>query len=101
MYSPTRIFANPVIDSKSSKQLEYKDLINNKIYKKVLLKSFTKELDQLAQGKCGYKGTNTIFFIAKNALPEGRKATCSRLVFDYTLQKEDQNCTRLTVVVIV
>eukprot|EP00957_Ditylum_brightwellii_P122090 9310968-Ditylum_brightwellii.AAC.1 len=86
MYSPARIFARAVIDPKSDKQLEYKDLISDEKCREVWMKSFTKELDQLAQGKCGYNGTNTIFFIAKNEMPAGRKATYGRIVYDYRPQ---------------
>ena len=68
-----------------------------KIYKDVWTKSFTKELDQLAQGKCGYHSTNTICFIPKNKVPQGRKATYDRLAVDYRPQKADPNKTGLTV----
>ena len=49
------------------------------------------------QGKCGYTRTNTIYFIPRNKVPQGRKATYGRIVVDYRPQKADPNRTRLTV----
>ena len=44
------------------KQIDYKELINNKQYTQVWTNSFTKELAQLAQGLKNINGTDTIFF---------------------------------------
>eukprot|EP00957_Ditylum_brightwellii_P088585 6747557-Ditylum_brightwellii.AAC.1 len=86
-----------ITDLKTGKQLEYRDLVRDTRYKAVWEKAFTKELNQLAQGQRGYKVTNTISFIHKNAMPEGRKVTYRHIVCNYRPQKEDPNCVRLTV----
>ena len=52
-------------------ELEYQDLIKIKKYRDVRKWSFTKELDQMAQGKCSHKGTNTVKCIACSAMPAG------------------------------
>eukprot|EP00957_Ditylum_brightwellii_P088767 6759880-Ditylum_brightwellii.AAC.1 len=56
-----------------------------------------KELDQLAQGKCGQKGTDTIKFIKKHEVPGGRRAIYAQIVVDYRPQKSDPNRVLLTV----
>eukprot|EP00957_Ditylum_brightwellii_P025374 1919455-Ditylum_brightwellii.AAC.1 len=75
MYAPIRMFAGAIIDPKMGHQLQYKDLIQEEKYQEGWIKAFKKELDQLAQGKCGYNRTNTIFFIKKEDMPKGRTAT--------------------------
>eukprot|EP00957_Ditylum_brightwellii_P124671 9502284-Ditylum_brightwellii.AAC.1 len=91
MYTPTGMFVGAITDPETGKQLGYHDLVSDARYKVVWEKVFTKELEQLAQGKCGHNGTNTIFFIHKNVVPAGRKATYGCIVCNYRLQKEDPN----------
>jgi hypothetical protein len=97
LHSPTGLFAGAIVDPETGKQLEYRDLIKNAKYEKTWIQAFIKELDQLAQGKCGVKGTNTIFFIHKSKVPKGRKVTYGRIVVDYRPHKADPNRARLTV----
>ena len=57
-------------------------------------------MDQLAQGQAQLaSGTNTLFFRKyEDILAERRKDVAyGRVVVDYRPQKEDPNCTRLTV----
>ena len=54
-------------------------------------------MDQLAQGKLGRKGMNTIVFIKKQQVPFGRKVTYGRIVVAHRTKKVDQHRTRLTV----
>eukprot|EP00957_Ditylum_brightwellii_P112989 8615853-Ditylum_brightwellii.AAC.1 len=96
-HSPNGMFAGAVIDPDTGKMLKYRDLTKHKKYKEVWIRAFTKELDQLAQGKCGYNGTNTIFFVKKYNVPKGRKSIYGRIVCDYRPQKQDPNRVRLTV----
>eukprot|EP00957_Ditylum_brightwellii_P183661 13989633-Ditylum_brightwellii.AAC.1 len=96
-HASDQIFAGAVIDPDTGKMLEYRDLIRHEKYKEVWIRAFTKELDQLAQGKCGYNGTNTIFFVNKSDIPKRRRATYGRIVCDYHPQKQDPNKVRLTV----
>lgn len=96
-YSSEGESVNAILDETTGKTLEYRQLRKMKKYKNVWEKSFTKELDQLAQGKCGHEGTNTIFFIRRKQIPPNRKITYGRIVVDYRPQKEYPNRTRLTV----
>ena len=96
-YSSEGGHINAILDETTGKTLEYKQLRQMKKYKSVWEKSFTKELDQLAQGKCGFEGTDTIFFIRRKNIPPKRKITYGRIVVDYRPQKENPNRTRLTV----
>ena len=42
-------------------------------------------------------GTNTVFFIAKSAIPQGRKVTYARMVASNIPNKAEVNCVRVTV----
>ena len=42
-------------------------------------------------------GTNTVFFIAKSAIPQGRKVTYARMVASIRPTKAEVNCVRVTV----
>ena len=62
--------------------------------------SFGNKIGRLAQGMSGRNtGTNTIYFINKNEIPENRwkHITNSRIVCNDRPQKEEVNRTRLTV----
>eukprot|EP00957_Ditylum_brightwellii_P193239 14713758-Ditylum_brightwellii.AAC.1 len=79
MHVPTGMFIGSIIDPETGCQLQYEYLIQQKKCRDVWIKAFTKELDQLSQGKCRYKGTNTVGFIKKDEMPKGRSATYGRL----------------------
>ena len=69
-------------------------------YKPIWTRSFSNELGRLAQGVGGrVEGTNTMFFIPKNKVPQDRfkDVTYGRIVVDYRPQKEEPHRTRLTV----
>eukprot|EP00957_Ditylum_brightwellii_P140449 10701097-Ditylum_brightwellii.AAC.1 len=74
------MIANRVLNTKTGKMMEYRDLLKSD--KDMWLKSSANKFRRLAQGvgTCISKGTNTIFFIPKSKIPEGRKATYARLV---------------------
>eukprot|EP00957_Ditylum_brightwellii_P092063 7009034-Ditylum_brightwellii.AAC.1 len=57
------MFAGAVVDEETGKAMEYRNLINSEKYHAMLSKAMVKELDQLAQGKWGQNGTDTIKFI--------------------------------------
>ena len=44
-----------MVDPDIKKDLEYRYLMKEERYKHVWSESFTKDFDQLAHGKCGYK----------------------------------------------
>eukprot|EP00957_Ditylum_brightwellii_P033688 2553309-Ditylum_brightwellii.AAC.1 len=91
MYTPKGMCVGAITDPKTGKQLEYRYLVRDERYKALWEKTFAKELDQLAQGKCGYTPTNTIPFIQKTDMPAGRRATYDQIVCDYRPQKADPN----------
>eukprot|EP00957_Ditylum_brightwellii_P036317 2750528-Ditylum_brightwellii.AAC.1 len=97
MYTPKGMFVGAITAPETGKQLEYGHLVKDKRYMAVWEEAFTKELDQLAQGKCGYTPTNTISFIHKADMPVGRRATYGQIVCNYRPQKADPNRVRLTV----
>ncbi len=75
-------------------------LLVNPKYKKLWGKSHTKELGHLAQGIHGVsKGTDTIVFIHREDIPHYCKCnlTYVQLCVNYLPEKEDPNCTQVTV----
>ena len=92
--------SNVIIDNNTGEALEYRHLINREEYREVRKNSFSKELDQLAQGRSQMApGTNTLFFRKYQKIPADRRkdVTYGRVVVDYRPQKEDTNRTQLTV----
>ena len=73
MYTSEGANENAILDETTGKSLEYRNLIKLEKYKTVWENSFTKELDQLAQGKCGHQGTDIIRFIPRHKVPPKRK----------------------------
>ncbi len=74
-------------------------LLVNPKYKELWGKSYTKELGRLDQGMPGVsKGTNTIIFIHCKDIPHNckRDVTYSRVFVNYCPEKEDPNCTQVT-----
>jgi hypothetical protein len=77
--------------------MEYRKLITNPITKKDWLVSSAKEFGRLMQGVGGrVQGTNTMFFIKRSDIPDGRKATYPRFVCEERPQKKEVNRMRLT-----
>ena len=55
--------ANTIIDNDNGGAVEYRHLINREEYREVWTNYFSKELDQLAQGRAQMApGTNALFF---------------------------------------
>ena len=89
---------NAIIDPISGASLEYRHLIQNDQTRRTWNRSFAKELGCLTNGVLAQiKGTNTIKFIPKTAVPPGRKVTYRRIVVDYQPNKTEPNQTRSTV----
>ncbi len=91
---------NAVLDMNTGKLLEMRHLLLNPKYKELWGKSYTTELGRLAQGIPGIsKGTDTIVLIARDEIPFARlkDVTYGRVCINYRLEKDDPNCTRLTV----
>ena len=74
-------FANAVIDNEMGEPLKYIDLIKHPKHKQVWLKSTANKLGNLAQCVGGrVKGTDTIQFVSRNQVPNGRKITYAWIV---------------------
>jgi len=91
-------YANAIINPETGKSMEYRDLIRDPTTKAAWLTSSANEFGHLAQGIGGrVQGTDTIFFIPRDKVPQGRKPTYARFVCTYRPQKNEPNRTRLTV----
>ena len=89
---------NAVIDAKTGEKREYRHLITNPETEKVWGNSMYCELGRLAQGtKRGTIGTDTLKFINKNLILQGRKVTYLRIVVDIREHKEVKERVRITV----
>jgi hypothetical protein len=89
-----------VLDKTMGHLMEMQHLLVNPKYKELWGKSYTKELGHLAQGMLRVsKGTNTIVFIHRKDIPYNRKCniTYTPVCVNYCPEKEDPNCTRVTV----
>ena len=91
-----RIFVGAIIDDKTGKSLEYRQLIQIDRYKKIWSRSYANELGRLAQGIRDIPGTDTIKFIRKYQVPKGRKVTYGRIVCTHRPQKSEPDRSRLT-----
>ena len=90
--------ANVVIDPTSGQALEYRHLIRGP-NGDTWIRALTNNLGRLAQG-VGTRmptGTNTVFFIAKSAIPQGRKVTYARMVAYIRPTKAELKRVRVTV----
>ena len=94
-------YANAVLDKETGELLEYRHLIKHPRLGPDWKHSSGNELGRLAQGLGDrVKGTNTIFFVNKNEVPQDRykDVTYGKFVCMYHENKEEKNKTRLTVV---
>ena len=64
---------NAVLDEDTGELMEYQTLMNNPKYRNLYGNSYSKELGCLAQGMPDQvEGTNTIFFVNKEDVPNSR-----------------------------
>ena len=84
--------------SSSGQSLEYRNLIRSS-NGDTWIRALANDLGRLAQGvgTCMLTGTNTVFFIAKSAIPHGRKVTYARMVASIRPTKAEVNRVRVTV----
>jgi hypothetical protein len=97
---PFEHMAMAVLDPDTGKAMEYRELIKSPKTKPTWTRSFSNELGRLAQGVGDrLKGTNTIFFIKHDDVPQDRRkdVTYGRIVVDVRPQKAEPERTRLTV----
>ena len=78
--------------------MEYRHLLKDPDYQTDWLISGANELGRLAQGlkSRNIEVTNTIFFIHKSQVPEGRTVTYARIVCSVRPEKDEPNRTRIT-----
>ena len=95
--------ASTVIDEETGRRLEYRHLIEHPKFRDDWLTSGANEFYQLFQGSKKepdgsqmIKGTNTLFGIKKQQVPENKTATYARIVVDKRPEKEEVNRTRIT-----
>jgi hypothetical protein len=82
--------ANAVICPETGKYLKHQELITKLRYKIKLMRSTANEINRLYN-------TNTIRFIRRSDIPNGRKVTYGSFVVDIKDHKEEKERTRLTV----
>jgi hypothetical protein len=90
--------ANAVINQDTGASLEYLHLIKSETSFPFWNKTAANEFGRLAQGVIGkIEGSNTIFFIPRNAVPKGKIITYGRFVVDIRPNKTETHRVRLTV----
>ena len=106
--TPPAEMACGVFDPGSGTTLEYRQLRQNPKFKDIWEASYSNELGRLCQGigkgpndpkQQRVAGTDTFRLIRLSDIPQARrKEICySRVVCEIKPQKEDQNCTRITI----
>jgi hypothetical protein len=89
--------ANSVINEDTGASLEYRHLIKDANTFTVWNKAAANEFGRLAQGVGDrIEGSNTIFFIPRQAVPKGKIITYSRFVVDIRPNKSEIHRVRLT-----
>jgi hypothetical protein len=90
--------ANAVIHPTTGANMEYRGLIADKEMFPTWDRVAANEFCRLAQGVGGrIKGSNTIYFIPRSAVPPNNTFTYGRFVVDMRPNKEEIHCVRLTV----
>jgi hypothetical protein len=90
--------ANSVINEDTGASLEYRHIIQDDSIFPVWNKAAANEFGRLAQGIGGrIEGSNTIFFIPRQAVTKGKIITYGRFVVDIPPNKSETHRVRLTV----
>ena len=92
---PGDVTIKPIIDATEIPSFRYDHLIKGED-KAIWENSFCREIGRLAQGHKDVKGKNTIFPIARSAVPPKKRVTHGRLVCDIRPQKKETHRVRLT-----
>ena len=88
------------MDNETGELMEYRHLMKSPNYREVWGKSSRNKIGRLAQGMPGrVEGTDTMFFINKEEVPQDRfkDVTYGKFVVDYRENKEEKKRVRLTV----
>jgi hypothetical protein len=90
--------ANSVINEDTGASLEYRHLINDASTFTIWNQAAANEFGRLAQGLGNrIEGSNTIFFIPRQAVPKSKIVTYGRFVVDIRPNKSEVHRVRLTV----
>jgi hypothetical protein len=90
--------ANSVINEETGASLEYRHLINDASNFTIWNEAAANEFGRLAQGVGNrIDGSNTLFFIPRQAVPKGKNVTYGRFVVDIRPKKSEVHRVRLTV----
>jgi hypothetical protein len=94
----TMSMANSIINEDTGNSLEYRHLIQDDSTFPVCNKAAANECGRLAQGIGGrIEGSNTFFFIPRQAVPKGKIITYGCFVVDIRPNKSETHRVRLTV----
>ena len=95
--------ASTVIDEETGRRLEYRHVIEHPEFRDDWLKSGVNEFYRLFQGSKTktdgtqrIKGTNTLFWINREQVPNNKTATYAQGVVNTRPEKEEVNRTRIT-----
>jgi hypothetical protein len=90
--------ANSVINENTGASLEYSHLVNDTSTFTIWNEAAANEFGRLAQGVGNrIEGSNTIFFIPRQAVPKGKIVTYGQFVVDIRPNKSEVHRVRLTV----
>ena len=92
-------FAGAIIDNKTDKKLEYRDLIKQPELQQQWSASHANKLGRLSQEMCDVPGTNTMFFIKNSDVPADRRkeVTYKHILVAYKPDRILTDRSRLTV----
>jgi hypothetical protein len=89
--------ANSVIHPVTGKETEYSALMKDPRLQPLWAGGFSNECRRLFQGIRYIPGTDTCLFIGLKNIPNDRKITYSKIVYDYKPHKQEKERVRLTV----
>ena len=92
-------FVHAVIDPITGQNQEYRQLIRSPHTKELWERSAANEFGRLMQGlkRGNIQGTETMRFIKRSEMPQGRQATYAKYVCEYKPNKQEKERTRITV----
>eukprot|EP00804_Cyclotella_cryptica_P020395 CCRYP_012625-RA/>CCRYP_012625-RA protein AED:0.63 eAED:0.63 QI:0/-1/0/1/-1/1/1/0/284 len=94
------MIVSAVIDNKTGDSLEYRHLVKHPKYREVWSRSYANELGCLTNGIRDIPGTKMMQYIRKCDIPKDclKSVAYSKIVVIKRPQKQEKECTRLTVV---
>jgi hypothetical protein len=96
-YHVAHHFIGAIIDNETGNMLEYRHLVKKESTRALWETIFANKIGQLFKGIQHLKGTNTCFFICKDEFLLDKQPTYGGICCNFFPQKEEQQCTRLTI----